>query len=211
MAPSDRFTARTPNRLLEVRHSEMPTMPYLRPGADMPKTSIAVLSLALVLLGGCADASDPDASAPSQASATAAHSSGASAPASVPVTATVAATPAPVVITVADGDGNDTRSATPTVGQLVLVDLETCGGCGYSWTVDTAPSPATATQETVSQPPSPSAAPTNGPPLVGRPTTTRLAFQARAAGETSVSIGYHGPGGGPAERTVVMTLTVTGP
>jgi len=124
--------------------------------------------------------------------------------------ATAEASPAatePVVLTVGEQDtSKNALSAALSVGQSVYVDFFTCGGCGYSWTVDKAPDPAVAAVEQVAQP-TPSA-PSGGPPVVGAPTTTRLAFKAINGGATSVSIGYHAPGAAKADRVVVLKITV---
>lgn len=151
-----------------------------------------VLPLALALLTGCGDDAPADSDAVSPASAAAS---------SAPVS------DSPVVVAVAEDDGKDAQTAAIRVGQLVQLDLATCGGCGFEWTVDTAPDAAVAVEETVPQP-EPSVDPT-AMPLPGTPTVTRLAFKGTAAGTTKVSVGYHGPASSAPDRTVVLTITVS--
>jgi hypothetical protein len=157
----------------------------------------ALIVLGALALAGCGGSSSGNSDAAPVASSAA--------------SATAESSPAatePVVLTVGEQDtSKNVLSAMLSVGQSVYVDFYTCGGCGYSWTVDKAPDASVAATEQVAQP-SPSA-PSGGAPLVGAPTTTRLAFKAVNGGATSVSIGYHGPGAAKADRVVVLTITVS--
>ena len=159
---------------------------------------------ALILLSALALAGCGSSSSGSPAAAPAATSAAPSPSAALPTLSS--ASTAPVVITVGDGDGKDARSASLSVRQLVYIDLYTCGGCGYSWTVEQPPAAAVATRVQVAQP-TPAAQP-SGPPVVGNPTTTRFAFRAVKSGTTTVSLGYHGPGRAMADRVVVVKITV---
>ena len=165
----------------------------------MLRPSLRVLALAplvWVLLAGCGNSSAPSAADISPASPTAA--------------ATTVSPAQPLIITVAENDGNDARSVELSVGQVVQVNLATCGGCGYEWTVDTDPA---ATVATSADPVAPTGEPTaaaSGPPLPGAPTTTAIAFRAVGPGGTSITLGYHGPASTAPDRVVVVKLTVTG-
>jgi hypothetical protein len=157
-----------------------------------------LIVLSALALAGCGGSSTGNSNAAPVASSAAASPTAGSSPAATE----------PVVLTVGEQDtSKNALSADLSVGQSVYVDLFTCGGCGYSWTVDKSPDAAVAATEQVAQP-TPSA-PSSGPPLVGAPTTTRLAFTAVKSGATSVSIGYHGPGAAKADRVDVLTITVS--
>ena len=153
------------------------------------RRAIPFILLGTLVLTGCGGDASDDLAAP---------------PAAAPSPSAAAAEP--VVVDVAENDGKDARDAVLSVGQLVHVDLATCGGCGYEWRVDTPPDTTVAAAEHAAQP-APSAA--SGPPLPGTPTTTRLAFRGLKAGSSTVSIGYHGPASTKPDRIVVLTLTVT--
>ena len=151
----------------------------------------ALVLLAALALAGCGDSAEgvaapPVSSAPSPSSSAASD---------------------PVVVTVAENDGNDARSAIIGIRQLVYVDLATCGGCGFEWTVDTPPTAAVAAGEDTAQP-AQSGAPAGTAPLPGAATTTRLAFRGVGGGSTKVSLGYHGPAKAGPDRLVVLTITV---
>ncbi|MCW2606590.1 MAG: hypothetical protein JWO60_1283 [Frankiales bacterium] len=167
----------------------------------MRRTAALLLAgpLAVVVLAGCASSDDDTAASTGSPS---------SSPSSAPSSA--AATDGTTVVTVAEDDGKDALTASVAAGQLVRLELATCGGCGFGWEIDKAPDPDVATREPVAEA---STAPTptaSGPRLVGEPTTTSYAFRAGAPGSTTVSVGYHPPTGTKVERTVVLTLEVTG-
>lgn len=116
---------------------------------------------------------------------------------------------APVVVEVGEADRKDARTAKASVGQLVLVDLATCGGCGYGWRVQPGTDQAVAVAEQVPQPVASADPSRSAGPRVGVPTTTRRAFRATGRGTTALTFDYVPPTGQDAERTVVVRLTVS--
>lgn len=105
-------------------------------------------------------------------------------------------------------DGTSSRySVSLHAKDKVSITFSECTSCGYSWSVSAAPRSAVARSAGDSS--RPAAQPASGPPMVGGSGTHTFTFQAVGAGKTTVSFGYFPPGSRPADRTVVLTITVS--
>ena len=76
------------------------------------------------------------------------------------------------------------------VGQVLEIVLEGSAGTGYAWRLEADGSPQL---RPVPVPPSPEAAESDGPRLVGGPTAQRWHFLAERAGKATVKLSYRRP------------------
>lgn len=92
------------------------------------------------------------------------------------------------------------------VGQVLEIALEGSAGTGYAWQLEADGSPQL---RPVPVPPSPEAAESDGPRVVGGPTAQRWHFLAERAGEATVKLSYRRSweSGAPA-REVVFGVVV---
>jgi hypothetical protein len=105
---------------------------------------------------------------------------------------------------------DDGSKQTINVGDTVTINLGTAGGSGYTWKVTKQPDPAvlevvSTTQTTTSPAPATSA---GDAPMVGRPETVTTVLRGKAPGTTSLVLSHVPPGGGAAEDTFTVELTV---
>lgn len=96
------------------------------------------------------------------------------------------------------------------IGDIIVIELDTAGGSGYTWTTTAPPDTTvlTATGSTQAKKPGTQTTSANGPPLVGTPEVVTTAFRAVGAGTTKVVLGHVPPGGGAPSETFTVTVVV---
>jgi predicted secreted protein len=107
---------------------------------------------------------------------------------------------------VATDPKNNARIEVPLGDRLVL-RLDACESCGYSWKVVQKPNAAVVafSRELRSQRDAGCSA-----PCAGGNAHERFLFQSHGQGETTVKLGYFGPGKHKPSRTKTLGLAVTG-
>lgn len=157
------------------------------------KTLFVGLLTIATLFGACGDSNDNSRDTATDAVTT--------------TTSSEAASMADVSVT--DADDGSTQSI--AAGQRLVIKLDVNGGTGYSWPVTTAPDAKVLKQVSQTQAKKEGVETTapGGSPMVGTPETVTTTFEAVAAGTTKVVLSLTPPGGGKAEDTFTITVTVT--
>lgn len=108
---------------------------------------------------------------------------------------------------VATDPKNNARIEVPLGDRLVL-RLEDCTDCGYSWKILSKPNPAVIrySKQLSSQPDSSGCK----APCVGGSVHVRYQFQSKGRGQTTVKLGYFPPGKHKPSKTKLLELAVTG-
>lgn len=93
------------------------------------------------------------------------------------------------------------------LGDRLVLRLEDCASCGYTWKVMSRPNAAVMaySKQLSSQPDSGCTA-----PCVGGTVHQRFQFQSKGRGQTTVKLGYFPPGKKKPSKTKLLNLDVTG-
>lgn len=105
---------------------------------------------------------------------------------------------------------NDTGKTVSIVrGGKLVVSLETCGGCGYTWTITNEPDSTVLKLESTEHKPTDTTQP-GGPPIAGAPEDTVFTFDALARGAVTLQIGYFPPSDREhPDETFTLNITVS--
>lgn len=120
-------------------------------------------------------------------------------------TTTAAHTPGTVNI----GSAQNGQTVVLHVGDTLVISLDGCGGCGYSWQMTGKPNPVVLTYEGEQTTTASTTSTTAGqPPMVGLPVTYTWTFKAVGAHTTGFIAQYYPPGRNTPAQTYAVQLTV---
>ena len=88
-------------------------------------------------------------------------------------------------------------------GQRLDIDLSECGSCGYQWKTTGRPD-----RKVLKRRPNTHKDPTCAPPCTGGSDTVVFHYKGRAAGRTTIRLGYFGPGRSKPSKTFRLTVRV---
>ena len=110
-----------------------------------------------------------------------------------------ATSPAPKVV----GQSDSGRTVALAPGQELRIRLSVCSSCGYHWQIERAPDKAVLTRLKQRR-----QASNCRPPCVGGNEVTIFRYRARAAGTTTLRLGYIPPGGRKATKQFRLRVRV---
>jgi hypothetical protein len=117
------------------------------------------------------------------------------------------ASPAPATKTLTLGDSGKTVTIAPH--QRLEIKLSECrGSCGYSWKTTVKPDPKVLTRRPQGHSKPPACADPTQPCPVGGSTSTLFRYVGKAAGRTTLRLGYFGPGKAKPSKTFRLTVRV---